>query len=260
MQRWIGVLCLAAAVGMSVPAEAAPPKFRGNPDDGFAELDKKFTLRFYDAVTGKPIPGATVTFEGNEGRTNQEGAVRFSFPDDLPPGEEKREGRFQRKGYVTARVPILFQVGTIFFNRFSVSPMIPIGYVRVVLDWAKTPRDLDAHLKKRGGYHISFRKTKNYRERAWLDRDDTNGFGPETITVKKISSKGTYRFFVHNWTDKRKKSSTTLSDSKARISVYTRKGLKQSFTIPRSAAGTWWHVFDIDKGRIVPVNRVKRAM
>jgi len=247
-------------LALAVPAEAAGPKFRGNPDDGFAELDKKFTLRFYDAVTGKPIPGATVTFEGRQGRTDREGAVRFSFPDDLPPGEEKREGRFERSGYVTAKVPILFQVGTLFFNRFSVSPMIPIGYVRVVLDWAKKPADLDAHLHKRGGYHISFRKTKNYRERAWLDRDDTNGYGPETITVKKVASKGTYRFFVHNWTDKRKKSSTTLSDSKARISVYTRKGLKKSFVFPRGVAGTYWHVFNVKNGRIVPVNQVRRGM
>ena len=45
MRRWIGVLCLAAATSLAMPVEAAPPKFRGNPDDGFAELDKKFTLR-----------------------------------------------------------------------------------------------------------------------------------------------------------------------------------------------------------------------
>lgn len=260
MHRWIGVLCLAATLAVATTALAGPKKFRGNPDDGFAELDKKFTLRFYDAVTGKPISGATVHFEGKEGRTNGEGAVRFTFPDDLRPGEEKRYGRFERSGYVNAKVPILFQVGTIFFNRFSVSPMIPIGYVRVVLDWGKAPKDLDAHLEKAGDYHISFRKTKNYKELAWLDRDDMNGFGPETITVKKIDSRGTYRFFIHNWTDKSKKGSSSLSDSKAHVRVYTRKGLKQSFSVPGNSSGTYWHVFDVRKGQIVPVDRVVQAM
>lgn len=264
MHKTFTLICLAATLALAATALAttamAAPKFRGNPDDVDAELDHKFTLRFYDAVTGRPIAGAKVTFEGKSGTTDSSGGVRFTFPDDLRPGEEKRWGSFSRGGYVNAKVPILFQVGTLFFNRFSVSPMIPIGYVRVVVDWSKKPADLDAHMEKVGAYHISFRNTKNYKERAWLDRDDTDGFGPETITVKKIDSKANYRFFLHNWTDKANMSSTSLSDSRAQVRVYTRKGLKQSFSVPANSAGTFWHVFDIRAGAIVPVERIVKSI
>lgn len=260
MRISMGLLATAVMLTMTLPALATPGKFRGNPDDTFAELDKLFTLRFYDAVNGNPIPGATVTFEGREGSTNGEGAVRFPFPDDLPPGEQTRYGLFERDGYVRAKVPIKFQVGTLFFNRFSVSPMIPIGYVRVVVDWDKSPADLDAHFKKDGDYHISFRKTKNYKELAWLDRDDRDGWGPETITVKKLSARSKYSYYLHNWTDQNKKNSDTLAKSKARVHVYSRKGLLRTFSVPTGATGTWWHVFDVVKGQIVPIERVSEQM
>ncbi len=257
-RRTLG-LTVVVALALTSTAWAAPPKFRGNPDDAFKELDKQFTLRFYNAVTGKPIANARVRFEGRKARTDREGAVRFVFPKKLAP-EDTRHAYFSRRGYVSAKVPVRFQVGTLFFNRYSVSPAIPIGYLRIVLDWGKAPLDLDTHLVKKGSYHISFRKTRNYRERAWLDRDDRNGYGPETITIKRVNRRGVYHFFVHDWSNRSTPESDRLSASRAHVRVYTRKGLKHSWSVPAGKSGTFWKVFTLRKGRIEPVAKVSTGL
>ena len=73
----------------------------------------------------------------------------------------------------------MFEViaGTIFWNRFTVSPNIEMGSIRIVLDWDKKPKDLDAHFVKEGDYHISYHNMKVSDDgSARLDRDDQNGF------------------------------------------------------------------------------------
>ncbi|MBK6681726.1 MAG: hypothetical protein IPG53_17880 [Ignavibacteriales bacterium] len=85
--------------------------------------------------------------------------------------------------------------GTIIRNRYSISPKMPLGYLRVVLDWGDSPRDLDAHLVKTNGYHISYRNMMVSADGvAKLDRDDLDGQGPETITATSIDKNGEYLF------------------------------------------------------------------
>ena len=43
---------------------------------------------------------------------------------------------------------------TIFFNRYTVSPVTKLGAIRIVLDWDRRPSDLDLHVIKEGSYHI----------------------------------------------------------------------------------------------------------
>ena len=120
-------------------------------EDAFAELDRKLTLRFTDALTGKPVAGATVVFQESEGRTDADGAVQFPMPEELGAGEKELEATFRKSGYVTTQVKLRFMAGTLFANRFSVMPSLPPGRVRIVLDWEGTPPDLDAHLVNVGG-------------------------------------------------------------------------------------------------------------
>ena len=228
-------------------------------DTGF-ELQKKFTLRFYNAVKGTPVAGARVTFEGQVGSTDATGAVRFDFPGDLKSGQDDRIAHFSRKGYVSAKVPVEFMVGTLFFYRYSVSPSIPVGYVRIVLDWLPEPPDLDAHLVKDGVYRLSYRDMKKYRDRAWLDRDDTDGEGPETITVKRVEAGATYHFRVHDFTNQTRRRASKLAESRAHVRVYSSTGLLRSFRVPAQGRGTVWHVFDLIDGELRPVNRVDASL
>ena len=77
----------------------------------------------------------------------------------------------------------------------------PSGAVRVTLSWGAEPDDLDSHLTgpngQGGRYHLYY--GTDYIETDTLDVDDTDGFGPETITFYPTRRDGMYRYSVHNY-------------------------------------------------------------
>jgi hypothetical protein len=153
--------------------------------------------------------------------------------------------QFERPGYVSLDAELRFMAGALFFNRFSVSKALPPGKLRVVLDWGAQPRDLDAHLIREGAYHISYRETRSYQDQVLLDRDDLDGFGPETITINQLSSQGEYRYFVRDFTR-----SGRLADSKAHVRVYSERRLLKSYVIPSDIKGDEWEVFRVTHGQL----------
>lgn len=228
-------------------------------DDAFEELESQnLTLRFFNAINGIGIPGAAVEIHRvGTFKTDSKGRVLFPIPSD---GIYKVS--FSKDRYVDSDFKIEVQAGTIFFNRFSVSPALDIKYVRIVLDWDKRPLDLDVHLVKEGDYHISYRNMHTVSDgSANLDRDDTDGYGPETITVKRVDKHSDYNFFVHDYTNRSRSSSRKLSRSKACIKLYGEGRLLHVFQVPQDVNGNIWEVFRLESGRIVEVNRVtERSM
>ena len=229
-------------------------------DQAFREMDEgKLTLIFSDALTGKPINNADVKINQiGDYITNEKGEVYFK----IPSKDGYYSVLFSKKGYITSKFEIEITIGTIFFNRFSVSPKMPIDYVRIVLDWGKKPRDIDAHLIKKDNYHISYRNmTVSQDKEAKLDRDDTDSYGPETITINKVDENGEYYFFVHNYSDRNNKNSSSLSHSKACVSVFGKGDkLLKRFVIPQGKKGIYWNVFKIKNGEIVTINDISKSM
>lgn len=257
----VAVLAIAAAFDC---AQAAPDKSKPSAerlktvrekasavDD---ELGGKLTLFFRDALTGKGIPDAQVVFENVKGTTDADGRVSFPFPEVPEETDTYLYARFNKKGYVSAKVPLCFRVGMIFENHYSISPSLPPGNLRVVLDWGSQPPDLDSHLLKKGGYHISYRDMHKAEEQAKLDRDDMDGEGPETITIEKLDAESDYVYFVHDFTNRGDPSSKALPRSKAHVSVYTDKELFKTFEVPAGGNGRYWTVFQVRKGEIIPVS------
>jgi hypothetical protein len=245
---------MACAVAVaSVQVTAAAPRARPGEDaeDAFGELDGRLTLRFTDALNGKPVAGATVRFRGAEGVTDGSGAVQFAMPEGLGADERMMEATFEKPGYVTTAVRLRFMAGTLFANRFSVSPSLPPGRLRIVLDWEATPPDLDAHLIKQGGWHISFRDMQKFEDLAFLDRDDMDGLGPETITVARVDNRATYHFVVHDYTHRGSTSSEGIAKGRARVRLYTERGLWDAFDAPLTLKGDRWEVFSIVQGQVV---------
>ena len=214
-------------------------------NDAFDELNSELALRFYDALNGKPLSKAQITFKGVSKLTNTAGKVVFKFPEDLPP-DTNLPVKVKKRGYVTSTLPVHFMVGTVFNNQFSISPSLDLGKLRIVLDWGRSPSDLDAHLVKHNEYHISYRHMKSYAEKAWLDRDDRDGNGPETITVVKPKSEGHYDYYVQDYTQ-----SGFIGNSHAHVHVYSANGISHSFQIKPKLKGNRWHVFSIKDGQIV---------
>lgn len=232
-----------------------PPKMDFNKiiDDSFAEIDGELTLYFFDAISGNPIENALVKMEDiGEFKTNSDGMLRFQIPEDP---FMKINVSVKKKGYIDTDFILELKAGTIFLNRFSISPSIPLGHMRVVLDWGKKPKDLDAHFVKYNSYHISYRNMKIDADGvAMLDRDDTNGYGPETLTVTEIDSNKEYNYFIHDYSNGNIKNSDKLSKSNAEVKVFGRGKLLYHFKIPQNKKGNTWNVFKILNSKIIPVN------
>lgn len=136
----------------------------------------------------------------------------------------------------------------------NIIPKITDDSVRVVLSWGSTPSDLDSHLFLPDNGHVTYYSTQVGNTN--LDVDDTSSYGPETITINKLSQ-GTYKYYVADYTNcnQNNYSSMDMSNSFARVDVYTKNGLTASFTVPNNREGVIWHVFNISNGKVVPVQR-----
>lgn len=126
---------------------------------------------------------------------------------------------------------------------------------RVVLNWGEQPRDLDLHVVYPGN-HIYFEKKQGAD--AFLDVDDTNGFGPETITIKKRHAGEQYVFAVHNYSANQQYGTKGLSNqSQAKVFVYVGQSLLKSYYVPVGKTGSMWVLFALDgNGAFHDINNV----
>jgi hypothetical protein len=238
-----------ALVLVVAPLTGQQQKVRDRSKDNFEELESgRLTLRFFDAISGKPISAAEVSIDSiGDFTTDEEGKILFA-----PPAEDGSYGvSFRSEGYVPTDFPIEIETGSLYFNRYSISPILDVRFLRVVLDWGKSPRDLDLHLLKEGGYHISYRDMTAAQDgAAELDRDDLDGYGPETITVKEVTRGARYRCFVHDYTHRDEGDAHELTSSHATVKVYGQGKLLKLFEVPRTGRGTVWNVFTLEGGVI----------
>lgn len=136
----------------------------------------------------------------------------------------------------------------------NIVPKIEDESVKIVLSWGENPSDLDSHLFLPSNKQIAYYSTET--DNCYLDVDDTNSYGPETITLNKLE-RGTYKYYVADFTNcsADNYSSMDMSTSFAKVDVYTKNGLISTFTVPSNRSGVIWHVFNISNGKIVPVQR-----
>jgi len=211
------------------------------------KMDGLIPLRFINALDGKPVNGAQVDVNGiGTFTTDSLGIIIFPEQED---GFYTLD--FSKQGFITSKIEFEVKLNNVFTNNISVSPLLKDDYMRIVLDWGQRPSDLDLHLEKDGGYHISFRNMRSADDGSvLLDHDALNGFGPETITITKTDLRSTYRLYVHDYTNGSSSSSTELARSGAVIRVYGRNGLLRTFYVPSNLRGTKWDVFKIVNGEI----------
>ena len=144
----------------------------------------------------------------------------------------------------------------------NTSPILGTDEIRIVLTWGGFPQDLDAHLftpySHSSGdttYHIWYGNMADANENT-LDVDDTNAFGPETMTIHYLED-GLYKYYVADFTNCNQSNlySYDMSLSEAKVVVYSEKGLVQTFYVPSSRPGVIWEVFEIRNKKIIPIQR-----
>lgn len=178
---------------------------------------------------------------------------------DLPSGNYTAE--IITPGYAAS-------FGTIVANadgaaaRISTTPVLSSDEIRIVLTWGTEPADLDSHLftpyneaDSNTNYHIWFTNMSDASGNR-LDVDDTNSNGPETITISSLNV-GSYKYYVADYTNcsQGNTTSTAMSNSNAKVSVYTKDGLVATFYVPSNQSGVIWEVFEIRNKTIVPIQR-----
>jgi uncharacterized protein YfaP (DUF2135 family) len=141
-------------------------------------------------------------------------------------------------------------------TRIALSPTVPAGVTRIVLSWGASPLDLDSHLTTPASgncaadhVYFSTRGSQSGCPFALLDTDQTDGFGPETITIYSQLN-GTYCYGVDQYS-----SDGTLAGSGATVSVFQSSGLIARFTVP-DQPGNNWTVFSLSGTVPIPVNRM----
>lgn len=223
-----------------------------------------------NALTGHGESGLSLEFR--KGTEDQPGEIVETsmtgvggyYSIDLPGGQYVME--VSGEGFVTkAREVTSPGNGEEKGNQnISISPLLPEGEVRIILEWGISPSDLDSHLtgpaiNSDERFHIYYwnrRYGDLYNSHASLDVDVVTSYGPETITVKGISN-GTYRYSVHDYTNRlNTRDSRALSESGAKVRVIFSDGREETFYVPANTPGTLWTVFEISNNRLIPINRL----
>ena len=236
--------------------------FPGAEANGFAQLYATFEIDPFDercfeenetvsgvvrdAETNNPIEDVLVQMDGtlysNNTYTNYAGEYEFIT---VPSGDYDMV--FTKSGYITEYREISVEQGSPVVVNVVMSEQLGTDEYRIVLTWGTTPPDLDSHLWT-NGYHVFWanRGSLTSLPYAYLDIDDVNGEGPETITISQLLDDCVYA--VYNYTG-----SPSLTESNAEVNIYDDNGLLQSFDVPTSGEGRWWYVCDIsESGNVIP--------
>ncbi len=221
-----------------------------------------------NATTGRGIFGAAIQGPGGQLAVS-EGGGRYTIT-GLPVGRVSLTASYP--GYISDTqqviIPAADQPGQL---DFILSQVLAPGEVRIVLAWGAVPRDLDSHIWLPGagtlptgqavgtlgaaagvGAHIFYanRGDANRPPYVGLDVDNVTGYGPETITIRRLQP-GRYTYAVHNFSG-----DGPLALSGARVTVLAGDHIVQRFQVPTSGSPTdrWWTVFELDgaTGTLIP--------
>jgi tetratricopeptide (TPR) repeat protein len=212
--------------------QAAPARYQGE------------TIQVLSAVIkDKKIEGATVILQKNGeqsiiGQTDANGQVTLStpFPDDIDAAII-----IKKEGYSTLVAKCPCQGFT-----YAISPVMSnLDGIRIVLTWGETPEDLDSHLWY-DNQHIFFQQKES--PDAQLDVDDTDSYGPETVTIENKVFGREYYYAVHDFTNRLDPNSTALSNSHAVVFVYIGQSLVRTYYVPQNRQGNLWTLFKITAG------------
>lgn len=233
----------------------------------------RFLLYFYDALN-KAADGEgmeqleEVSYWIRRGVNNRTGEVIVEnaidgYEDEVELSPGMYTIQYTQDGYLDSYSSLFVSDGT--ENELSVyaTPKLSKGEYRVVLTWGSRPYDLDSHMfapLSRGDssedYHICYYHQSSDSGEVSLDVDDTDGYGPETTTIKNISN-GQYKYYVCDFTNcsDGNEKSYEMSNSSATVRVYGQKGLIQSFYVPANRQGVIWEVFEIRNHKVIPSER-----
>ena len=219
---------------------------------GFAELDGKIILSFKDAVTCQPVRNAKVTMGPIERTTDGMGYATLPAAPFADIKDMQIPVRVEQRDYIALDGVVQVRLGSIWNPRFVMSKRMGPGKVRLVLQWDDRPADLDLHVKG-PGFHVSYQNKHNVPNKAKLDRDDRDGFGPETITLDKIVVGASYAVYVDQF------SREGAIDEGAQLQVYVDDRLEKSVRLA-AVGDRAAHIVNLSQNGVEVVNQGMRSV
>ena len=201
-----------------------------------------------NATNDAPITGVLVCVRTTALCDTTDGSGTYAIA-DVPVGAQIID--FTATGFTALNETATITAGAATTQNAAMSPQLAAGDLRIVLTWGASPGDLDSYLWVPSGAAISYSSTGSLSATpfAQLDVDDTNGFGPETITLSQLTP-GSYSFAVNAL-------GGSFIPSETTVRVYGSSGLLREFT-PPSGSQNWWRVFTLNgtTGAITSVNTI----
>jgi hypothetical protein len=217
------------------------------------------TGKVLNSQTGQGVANAEVAFYSTNSKstddfvyvvfklyTNAEGIYHLG---DLPEGFFNV--RMSAPGFNDNEIlNVEVNSGSNLFGETTIVEQVAEGHVRIVLSWGVLPEDLDSHLtgptSSGDRFHVYYsNETVSDGTEAYLDVDDTQSYGPETITITQYLS-GVYRYSVHNYDNDGPDGGQEIYDSPVKVEIFDSNGLIASFS-PKpftAGSGNTWRVFE----------------
>ena len=217
------------------------------------------TGKVLNAVDRSPVTNVLVTISGQGDSTNANGDYTI-----LNVGTGNHDATGSGDSLCPFSAPFIIPddyEGEIFTYNFSMSPVLAAGQTRMVLNWGETPPDLDSYLLTPiiddSTYLIYFSNTGSDTTAPYakLNTDDTDGYGPETITINQAFA-GTYIYYIKNFNGV----SDGLKNSGAVAQIYSGESCAATIIeVPTDTDGIYWYVCDIDgaTGDVMVVNQIQ---
>jgi uncharacterized protein (TIGR03437 family) len=210
------------------------------------------------ALNGAPLAGATVAWQPGNGKarsavTNASGQYSLHV---INPGSYN--ATVAASGFLTATQTSAVTGGQTLTANFALTPPLLAEQYRVIVNW-QSGIDLDAHLTgpkpDSARFHVWWNEISDLLtpRTALLDLDNSNA-GPEVLTFTPAAT-GSYRFSLHNYTDRDWLGNERLAQSGAVVRVYRGSQQVAIYTAP-NGGGTLWKVFEINNGQLAAVNQL----
>lgn len=220
--------------------------------------DKLYYGMIMNAVDGSGIEGASVTLvspdgDAYEGVTDAEGYYEI----EGAPAGENYQLTVEKDGFITEEREMELPEDEMDLGIVSCSPVLDNKEMRIILEWGEEPYDLDSYYigEYNDGtsvevYFEHMADSRNGELAVSLDRDDRDGFGPETTTVRGLD--GSFMYCVHDYMQ----TGMMGEISNAVVKVYLPDGTVNTYTIP-SGAGNLWKVFSVVNGEITEIGTIE---
>lgn len=117
--------------------------------------------------------------------------------------------------------------------------------ISITLSWGENPADLNSRFEGSSGVYVN--NNNLGRLNSWpytrLDVDDSDGFGPEVMTISYFPNAGTYRYAVHNFSNT---FNPGITDSPTRVELNVNGNTTLYIPPANEGSNRVWNVFEFN--------------